>query len=188
MKNASKLFAFLSVALFALSGFCVSVNAPLLSNGLLFESKNDGKTAWITKITNANGSPLGRQQVIVPSEIAGLPVTDINANVFARSAVSEVILPDTITKLCLGQFSKCAFLERVVIGSGLIEIPYQCFNKCTSLKTVEISPNSHLEKINNEAFYNCSRLTHINFPPSLTKIGYDSFKNTPILPPAHLIH
>lgn len=187
MKRSLKIFTFLAVVLTTLSAFCSSVNPPVLFNGLIFESKNDGKTAWITKIMNKNGAPLGRQRVIIPSEIAGYPVTAINANVLVKTPISEVILPDSITQLALGQFLKCPYLERAVIGSGITEISFQCFSKCPSLKTVEISPNSHLQLIKADAFYGCSRLMHINLPASLTGIGNNAFKGTPIIPPAHLL-
>ena len=53
--------------------------------------------------------------------------------------------------------------------------PYS-FYKCSNLQKVELAEG--IKFIDNQAFYYCDRLQSINFPPTLTSIGYESFRET----------
>ena len=49
------------------------------------------------------------------------------------------------------------------------------FDGCSSLTTVTFGENSQLESIGSYAFYNCSSLTSITIPSSVTSIGWSAF-------------
>lgn len=90
-------------------------------------------------------------EVIIPTEIDGLPVTQIHPNAFkGNKTITSVVLPE-----------------------GITEIPEEFFRGCDKLKNVKI-PNT-IEKINRLAFFD----THLNgvilFPSSLTSIGSEAF-------------
>ena len=55
----------------------------------------------------------------------------------------------------------------------VLEIGYMVFYNCTSLTSITI-PNS-VTRIGQEAFYKCSSLTSITIPNSVTSIGYEAF-------------
>ncbi|MBR3492536.1 MAG: leucine-rich repeat protein [Bacteroidales bacterium] len=58
---------------------------------------------------------------------------------------------------------------------GLSSIQSYTFNNCTNLTSIEL-PNS-VTSIGMRSFYNCTKLTSIELPNSLTTIGYQAFLN-----------
>lgn len=96
--------------------------------------------------------------LVIPSTYEGLPVTKIQGEygtgAFARKALTEVTIPDSI-----------------------IEIGQNTFNNCASLIKVNISANSQLTTIGNNAFSGNSALTSIYIPKGVTSIGDNVFNN-----------
>jgi tetratricopeptide (TPR) repeat protein len=71
-----------------------------------FEYVIDGNSVTITRYTG-NAS-----DVIIPSEIEGLPVTTIGAWAFAENwSLTNVTIPDSITKIEVGAFYACDYLS-----------------------------------------------------------------------------
>lgn len=96
--------------------------------------------------------------VVIPSTYEGLPVTKIQGlngtGAFARKAIIEVTVPDSI-----------------------IEIGQNTFNNCSELQTVNIGEKSALTTIGRNAFSGNSALTSIYIPASVTEIGDSAFNN-----------
>jgi|GEM_PF-5781544 len=116
--------------------------------------------------------------VTVPSSIKydGIEyaVTGIDTHAFANStALTQVILPETITAIGRGAFYDCSGIIGVNIPDGISEIEKNTFYECTSLKTI-ILPES-IKTIEESAFFECTSLTRINLPESLTEIGQFAF-------------
>ena len=89
------------------------------------------------------------ETLVIPSEIDGLPVTEI------------------------GGFSGCYSLKSVEIPDSVITIKNSAFCDCDSLTSL-IIPDS-VTTIENSAFDNCDNLASIEIPESVTSIGYDVF-------------
>ncbi len=91
------------------------------------------------------------EEVTIPSEYNGLPVTEIGQRVFAGNEnIKSVVIPDTIT----------------IIG-------YQAFSRCTKLTSVEFSNN--LKKVHAHAFYECPNLKEVNLPKTVLEIDEKAF-------------
>lgn len=72
------------------------------------------------------------------------------------SQITELILPDSMRKICKGAFSHCSTLETVTLNEGL---------RCIGIS----------------AFTDCSKLASLNIPSTLKFLGDESFYNSPNL-------
>ncbi|MDE7226353.1 MAG: leucine-rich repeat protein, partial [Ruminococcus sp.] len=89
-------------------------------------------------------------EIVIPSEIDGLPVTEIRGDAFYHDmGLSKITLPDTLVKIGGGAFLQTA-LESVDIPEGVKTISADAFHGCTRLKDVNIP--STVEYIGDEAF------------------------------------
>ena len=93
------------------------------------------------------------ENLIIPSHIAGKPITIITRGVFQHhTELKTVIMPDTIE-----------------------EMRQYTFQGCTSLYYVQFSQN--LKTIGNCSFYGCRSLVDVVLPDSVTTIGTLLFQN-----------
>ena len=94
------------------------------------------------------------KDVIIPSEIDGLPVTAIGKWAFANSHLTSVMIPDSVTSIASFAFSHNK-LTSVAIGSNVIFI--------------------------GEGVFARNQLTRIAIPSSVTHIGQLAFLNNPLM-------
>ncbi len=80
-------------------------------------------------------------------------ITTLPSNAFGGTALTSIVIPDTVTSA----------------GYGL-------FQNCTALASVTLSDS--LTDIKNAAFENCRSLTQITLPATLTTIGVNAFRGT----------
>ncbi len=87
---------------------------------------------------------------------------------FSNTGLTSINIPETLTKLGQGSFSKCSNLSTVIFESpsALKEIKGSCFSGCTSLESITLPEN--LESIGSFAFQNCTSLTSANFQNTMT--------------------
>ena len=67
-------------------------------------------------------------------------------------------------------------IETIVIGNGVTRIGMSAFFGYTALTSVTFGSGSQLKSIDDYAFYDCSGLTSIEFPASVTSIGPSAFE------------
>lgn len=129
---------------------------------------------------------------------------EIGERMFCNTQLSEIILPDNITRIRRRAFHSlrgslehpfteitipdnvktiddelfvgCDYLEKVVLPESLQTIAYYTFYECTNLTTVEIKGN--VTTIGLRAFMNCPNLQTITLPESMTTLGEECFANT----------
>lgn len=88
-------------------------------------------------------------------------------------AISEVIIPDTITEIPDGAFYNCVGLKSITIPNTIVSIGYEAFGGCVGLNTITM-PNS-LTSIGSNAFEGCTGIKEINLPSTLISIGNYAF-------------
>lgn len=112
-------------------------------------------------------------EVYVPEEIEGKKVTEIVDTCFYGSAVTKVVLPDTINKIGYRAFRGCGNLISIEIPDSVTEIGDQAFYECVSLTGIVLP--SGLKKIEDSTFCGCSHLASIALPEGLVEIGAGAF-------------
>lgn len=95
-------------------------------------------------------------KIEIPAEINGLPVTCIYGAAFYQNGASEIIIPDTVTRISDIAFAGCANLKSIDLPDALTEINNRAFDNCSSLTTVEIPAG--VESIGEEVFYGCTSI------------------------------
>ena len=139
------------------------------------------------------------ESAVIPSEIDGLPVTEITDKAcYQCAALKEIVIPDTVTKIgyrsfegCTGltaltvpdsvtvigdyAFYGCSGLTAVRIGSGAATIRGSAFAECIALKQIRL-PDA-LKTISNNLFEGCSSLKSIKLPSGLGFIASYAFYN-----------
>ncbi len=85
------------------------------------------------------------EELVIPSEIDGLPVTVIGSALFQhKSGVESLIIPDTVTLIEKDAFSDMSKLQSVVIPDSVTFVDKHAFEDCTSLTEVTISENTEI--------------------------------------------
>ncbi len=102
-------------------------------------------------------------------------VTWIGAIAFEKTAITEIVIPDSVTYMEDRVFQYCKSLTYAYISSNLEVIESQTFNNCSALTTVAIPQNSKLQIIKENAFYNDGKLASINLPSNISYIGDKAF-------------
>ncbi|MDE6101977.1 MAG: leucine-rich repeat protein, partial [Ruminococcus sp.] len=113
-------------------------------------------------------------EVVIPSEIDGVPVTIIGNRAFYYCKdLTSVIIPDSVTGIGNSAFEYCENLKSVIIPDSVTNIGDRAFFNCTNLTSLKI-PDS-VTSIGVTAFYYCESLTSINIPDNLTSISVGEF-------------
>lgn len=111
-------------------------------------------TAVITLYTGS------AEEVEVPAEIEGAPVTKIGTYAFeAQYDITSVTLPESITLIAEGAFMDCSSLESINIPEAVGGIDRGAFVACTSLTEMTIPAN--VQYIREEAFTACEAMTSL---------------------------
>ena len=128
-------------------GLCIRCNADY-STAIEFKLSED-ESSYIV----ISGDDCKDEEIIIPSEYNGKPVT----------AIGE------------GAFYYCASAKKVNIPESVAVIEEGAFHRCYNLENVVFSEDSQLESIGNSAFLFCDKLSAINIPASIVSIGDGAF-------------
>lgn len=99
------------------------------------------------EITDINESA---EEIEIPAEIDGLPVTDIGRNngIFFQKMSSKnlksIIIPESVERILSLAFENCENLESVTILNSTINIGYAAFQNCKKLKSITIPENDKI--------------------------------------------
>ena len=111
-------------------------------------------------------------EVILPENLE-----KIGYQAFVNCPIVSVTIPNSVTEIENEAFraynTKYAKLESVVIGSGMTEIPRECFYGQENLKSVSLPQG--ITKIGQSAFQKCYSLTAIELPDALKEIASQAF-------------
>ncbi len=189
-----KLLAVLLSAVLLCSVFGVPVEAEDIPstnpNDFEYDIKDDGTV----RIGHYNGSDI---DITYPSEINGRTVTEIGGkhntrhdelitnvnipntvttfgrNAFAFYGITQIEIPNNVTRIEDRAFDCCKNLTNITIPDSVTYIGSGAFSSCTSLTTITIPAN--VTSIENQAFYRCTSLTSITISDSVTRIDWSAF-------------
>ena len=115
--------------------------------------------------------------VTIPSVLGGYAVKKVGnglPRVFGEaSAVTGLVIPNSVTSIGNGAFSSCSGLTTLTIPNSVTSIGNGAFYECGRLNSI-IIPNS-VTSIGSAAFQTCSNLYSITIPNSVTSIGSNAF-------------
>lgn len=109
-------------------------------------------------------------------------VTTLGAFAFSRLKASSVIIPESVENIYTGCFLSSQNLSKVYIENCNAEFSARVFEGCRNLKTAGLAGNGcniefpWTETIPDNVFYNCSYLTSVTIPDTITSIGNYAFK------------
>ena len=89
------------------------------------------------------------------------------------TSLTSVVIPDSVTSIGSGAFSNCSSLTSIEIPDSVTSIGNHAFSDCTSLTSVVIGDS--VTSIGDWAFDGCSSLTSVVIPDSVTRIGWYAF-------------
>ena len=96
-----------------------------------------------------------------------------NVLIKALPTVTNVVVPEGVTKISKSAFQSCYSLENVKLPNSLLSIESFAFYNCRSLTDINI-PNK-VTTIGYNAFNSCSNLTSVVIPNSVKTIGGSAF-------------
>lgn len=110
-------------------------------------------------------------EVVIPNS-----VTRIGYSAFHGCAgLTSIMIPDSVTSIGDSAFRGCAGLTSITIPNSITSIGHRAFEACTGLTNVTIP--SSMTSIEDTVFCGCTSLTHVTIPDSVTVIGCATFKN-----------
>ena len=150
------------------TGYCTVCDKPISATvGVVYEKSADGTYAEVVDFIGT------AQKIIIADTYDGVPVKTIRKEVFIKTSITEVIIPNSVTTIGDHAFACCYNLTSVVIGDSVETIGNDAFNSCISLTSVVI-PDS-VETIGYDAFHLCVSLTSIEIGDSVKSIGDYAF-------------
>lgn len=155
-------FAFCS----KLSSIDVGLNNAYYSvlDGVLFNKTR-------TSIISCPAGKLG--EYIIPNG-----VTNIYAGAFESSALTSIILPDSLSSIGYRAFAFCSGLSSLSLPDSALSIGDEAF---IASGLISITLPNGVASVGVRTFASCSGLTSITLPNSVTTIGDDAFKASGLL-------
>ena len=101
-----------------------------------FTYVNHGDSIEITGFNNSVSD------VVIPSEIEGLPVTAISVGAFYLSTITSIEIPNTVTSIGEMAFLGCTSLKSVKLSTGVAKIDKNAFGSCSALREVQVAKDN----------------------------------------------
>ena len=127
----------------------------------------------------------GIQDVVIPNNLYGLPVTVIGENAFREKNLTSVTLPNSLVTIKAGAFSGNRNLTAIVIPNSVTELSsyyiwgYGNYGVFQSCGLTSVTLGSSVRVIGNNAFAD-NKLTSITLPASVRIIDMGAFANNQI--------
>lgn len=107
-------------------------------------------------------------------------VTAIGSGAFEGLAITEIAIPDSVTRIGSNGSGYGAFsgtpITSITIPDSVTELYGEIFQDCKNLSSVTLSKN--LTFISSDMFRGCSSLTSIQIPEGVTRIGSYAFASS----------
>lgn len=102
-------------------------------------------------------------------------VTSIGSSAFSSNWIPEIIIPDSVTRICDYAFQYCEGLTSMTIPDSVTYLGKGAFAGCTKLK--EITLSSSMTQISDSTFDECKSLSQVTIPESIAEIGAYAFQD-----------
>ncbi len=147
----------------------------------------------------------------IPAAIEGLPVTAIAPYAFEKcTALTEVTVPESVTSLGSYAFAGCTGLRTIHLPEGITDFGFYVFNATaysnneanwdgellylgsylldakTTVTSCEVKEGTKI--VAADAFYNCTALSQVILPASVTHIGPAAFMGCSSLKTAYVLN
>ncbi len=119
------------------------------TEGLVYERIGAG---WA--VTGYSGA---ETDIVIPAVYQGLPVTEISAEAFSRSNLTNITLHENLEVIGESAFYVCTSLKEVVMPKSLKVIGSRAFAGCVNLERIIYTGEP--PQIGDKAFYGCDKLT-----------------------------
>jgi hypothetical protein len=117
--------------------------------------------------------------VVIPSTVNYMldtyNVTIIGYEAFKNCDITNITLPNSITKIDDYAFRDCRDITAINLPDSVTSIGFGAFLYCTLMESVNIPDG--ITKIDRFTFGSCNALTSISIPESVTSIGTYAFTN-----------
>jgi len=151
-----------------------SKDEGVLKQKLSYSSSTNWDKIKLSELLEINGPGIYIHSACRPFEqknhdmIQPTLANSINTLIAARCPIrTEIEYDNNIT---VGKYFGCSRLQKITIGKDVKKLD-SAFKNCTSLTEVTFDLPSTLNKIISMSFSNCKKLTKINIPNSVMKIG-----------------
>lgn len=131
-----------------------------------FTYVNHGDSIEITGFNNSVSD------VVIPSEIEGLPVTAISVGAFYLSAITSIEIPNTVTSIGEMAFLGCTSLKSVKLSTGVAKIDKNAFGSCSALQEIQVAKDNPNFSSLNGVLYSKKQDTLIIYPAAKTDAAY----------------
>lgn len=131
-----------------------------------FTYVNHGDSIEITGFDNSVSD------VVIPSEIEGLPVTAISVGAFYLSAITSIEIPDSVTSIGEMAFLGCTSLKSVKLSTGVAKIDKNAFGSCSALQEIQVAKDNPNFSSLNGVLYSKKQDTLVIYPAAKTDAAY----------------
>ena len=131
-----------------------------------FTYVNHGDSIEITGFDNSVSD------VVIPSEIEGLPVTAISVGAFYLSAITSIEIPNTVTSIGEMAFLGCTSLKSVKLSTGVAKIDKNAFGSCSALQEIQVAKDNPNFSSLNGVLYSKKQDTLVIYPAAKIDAAY----------------
>ena len=131
-----------------------------------FTYVNHGDSIEITGFNNSVSD------VVIPSEIEGLPVTAISVGAFYLSTITSIEIPNTVTSIGEMAFLGCTSLKSVKLSTGVAKIDKNAFGSCSALREVQVAKENPNFSSLDGVLYSKAQDTLVIYPAAKTDAAY----------------
>ena len=131
-----------------------------------FTYVNHGDSIEITGFDNSVSD------VVIPSEIEGLPVTAISVGAFYLSTITSIEVPNTVTSIGEMAFLGCTSLKSVKLSTGVAKIDKNAFGSCSALQEIQVAKDNPNFSSLNGVLYSKKQDTLVIYPAAKTDAAY----------------
>ena len=140
-------------------------------------TKEEAEKIWETDGNGTVTKYLGNDtKIVIPTYIGTEYITTIGGSIFrGNTTATEIIIPNSITNIKSYAFYKCEKIEKIVIPNSVTTIDSSAFGYCKAAKQL-VLPGSITEELGYSVFSNCTSLTEVIIPNSISKISLSTFE------------